>query len=153
MKLAWTDLEAHRDAATPAQWRRIEAYFLHGKRIGLVARDDGLLIDGSPRGIKAARLSIGSGLRAVVTPAPGNSSSPTIALESSSSSTVARPVSCAAEPVSSTEVVQEQPVLAHVGAVIGAPQLLTAGVSSEREGALALAFREALAAGSASRHT
>ena len=35
MKLTWEDFEVHRGAATPGQWRRMEAYFKEGKTIAL----------------------------------------------------------------------------------------------------------------------
>jgi len=41
MKLTWEDFEAHRSAATPRQWRRMEAYFRDGKSIMEIAADEG----------------------------------------------------------------------------------------------------------------
>lgn len=43
MKLTWEDIEAHRSAATPAQWRRMQAYFRDGKSIMEIAADEGQL--------------------------------------------------------------------------------------------------------------
>lgn len=44
MKLTWADIEKHRAAATPAQWRRMEAILRDGKPIGQVAKEEGDLL-------------------------------------------------------------------------------------------------------------
>ena len=66
MKLTWTDIEAHQAAATPAQWRRMQAYFRDGKPIGRIAREDGVLIDETPRQRNSAILCLGRGCIAVL---------------------------------------------------------------------------------------
>jgi hypothetical protein len=66
VKLTWADIEEHRAAATPAQWRRMEAYFLHGKPISQIAREDGLLIDKTPRKRISVQLALGRGCAALI---------------------------------------------------------------------------------------
>jgi hypothetical protein len=141
VKLTWADIEEHRAAATPAQWRRMEAYFREGKPIGRVAREDGLLIDETPRQRISAQLALGRGCIAVL------------------NSMLQRPVrvvppNVLAEPAHTLG--------GRVPRLADAPRrkrrksdrgwILAKGqVSAEPKGALALAFKEALTAQSKAR--
>jgi hypothetical protein len=61
VKLTWADIEEHRAAATPAQWRRMEAILRDGKPIGQVAKEEGQLSGEPPRARISVIASVGRG--------------------------------------------------------------------------------------------
>jgi len=62
----WSLIEAHRNAATPEQWRRMEAHFRGGKSMAQVAADEGRPNTDPNRSHNTITLAIGRGCIAVL---------------------------------------------------------------------------------------